>query len=218
MTSPAARRPLHLIVLADCSPGMGRLDLQAVSFGLAETMQQLGQWEEGQDGVQVLFRAIAYPRAHWHIADPVPLRRLHIPPLQTVNDRSYLAPACRLAASVLAEDMLEPDALPPALLLISKVRPQDQPADLEAGLAALAGTPGGSQAKRAVIGFYRDYDTHLARRFTGHAGRIDLVTNLDDLPGKMASATRWLIARCTGDQRHRRPAGEDPAVQDDIAL
>ena len=69
-----SRRPLHFIILADCSGGMKGEKIQALNYAIADMMPHLAAWERDQEQAQVFVRAIAFAtEPRWHIADPVPV-------------------------------------------------------------------------------------------------------------------------------------------------
>jgi hypothetical protein len=68
-----SRRPLHFIILADCSGGMKGEKIQALNFAIADMLPHLAAWERDQEQAQVFIRAIAFATGPWwHIAEPQP--------------------------------------------------------------------------------------------------------------------------------------------------
>ena len=68
-----SRRPLHFIILADCSGGMKGEKIQALNFAIADMLPHLAAWERDQEQAQVFIRAIAFAtEPWWHIAEPRP--------------------------------------------------------------------------------------------------------------------------------------------------
>ncbi len=51
-----ARRPLHFIILADCSWGMKGEKIQALNYAIADMMPNLAAWERDQEQAQVFIR------------------------------------------------------------------------------------------------------------------------------------------------------------------
>ena len=81
-----SRRPLHIIVLADCSWGMKGEKIQALNYAIADMMPHLAEWERDQEQAQVFVRAIAFAtEPRWHIKDPVPVAGIRWKPLQAVT-------------------------------------------------------------------------------------------------------------------------------------
>jgi uncharacterized protein YegL len=69
-----ARRPLHFIILADCSWGMKGEKIQALNYAIADMMPHLAEWERDQEQAQVFVRAVAFAtEPRWHIPDPAPV-------------------------------------------------------------------------------------------------------------------------------------------------
>jgi DNA-binding SARP family transcriptional activator len=132
-----ARRPLHVIIMADCSGSMlVEGEIQALNFAIAEMLQQGAAWERTKATCQVLIRAITFndtPR--WHVPEPLPDQHRRWNPLEAVpKARTNMAPVCRMAASELTGD--ERRAFTPVLLLITDGRPTG-PDDIEGELASL---------------------------------------------------------------------------------
>ena len=66
-----SRRPLHFIILADCSGGMKGEKIQALNYAIADMMPHLADWERDQEQAQVFVRAVAFAtEPRWHIPDP----------------------------------------------------------------------------------------------------------------------------------------------------
>jgi hypothetical protein len=67
-----ARRPLHVIMLADCSGSMAGPRIQALNFAIGDMIQHFASWEREQEK-RILIRAIAFAdEPRWHIQDPMP--------------------------------------------------------------------------------------------------------------------------------------------------
>ena len=80
------RRPLHFIILADCSWGMKGEKIQALNYAIADMMPHLADWERDQEQAQVFVRAVAFAtEPRWHIPDPSPVASLRWKPLQPVT-------------------------------------------------------------------------------------------------------------------------------------
>src|ERR1700749_227673 len=99
-----SRRPLHFIILADCSGGMKGEKIQALNFAIADMLPHLAAWERDQEQAQVFARAIASAtEPWWHIADPQPVAQLGWKPLRPVpKGLTNMGPALALAAPGLA--------------------------------------------------------------------------------------------------------------------
>src|SRR6266567_135602 len=69
-----ARRPLHFIVMADCSGSMKGEKMQALNYALRSMLPHLVAWERDQVQARPLVRILAFatlPR--WHVRDPLPV-------------------------------------------------------------------------------------------------------------------------------------------------
>ena len=112
-----SRRPLHIIVLADCSWGMKGEKIQALNYAIADMMPHLEEWERDQEQAQVFIRAIAFAtEPRWHIKDPVPVAGIRWKPLQAVPKRlinAFIVSPLRIAflVSSMAGGYGVPDAL-----------------------------------------------------------------------------------------------------------
>ena len=114
-----SRRPLHFIILADCSGGMKGEKIQALNYAIADMMPHLAAWERDQEQAQVFVRAVAFAtEPRWHIPDPVPVADIRWKPLQVVpKGLTNMGPAFAMVAEALAPGRIERRALRPALLL-----------------------------------------------------------------------------------------------------
>jgi uncharacterized protein YegL len=224
-----SRRPLHFIVLADCSGSMAGEKMQALNFALAEMLPNLVAWEEEQEKAQILLRAVAFadtPR--WHIEEPVPVAKLRWRPLQHVErGRTNMGPAFRMVAEALAPDRLERRALQPALLLVTDGLPTDPPGQFEAGLGALLALPAGRAAVRLAVAIGRDADSEALNRFIGDPQVPVLVADsTDQIADRLATASIALsrMSEVGADRdalagRLLRPAAgaaEPPSAEDSI--
>lgn len=188
-----ARRPLHVIILADCSGSM-KVDgkIQALNFAIPEMMQQLAAWEHGQATCQVLVRAIAFAtEPRWHLPEPLPVAHARWTPLTVVTGgRTNMAPAFRMAASVLSSDRLERRAFNPVLLLITDGMPTDDPAEFERGLESLMSLRAGRDAMRLAVAIGRDARSEALTRFIADPQvPILLASNKGDIADQLKLAT-----------------------------
>jgi uncharacterized protein YegL len=181
-----ARRPLHVLILADCSGSMKGEKIQALNFAIAQMMQHLGDWEEEQERAQILIRAIAFAsEPRWHISEPLPVVPMRWTPLTVVpGGRTNMGPAFRMAASVLGKDQMPRRAFNPALLLITDGMPTDSPADFDAGLNALMSQMAGRDALRMAVAIGRDARSEALTRFIADpkvpvlvAGNVDQIAD-----------------------------------------
>jgi uncharacterized protein YegL len=164
-----SRRPLHFIILADCSGGMKGEKIQALNFAIADMMPHLAAWERDQEQAQVFIRAIAFAtEPRWHIPDAQPVAGLRWKPLQPVTKGlTNMGPAFAMAAEALAPGRIERRALRPALLLVTDGLATDPPGGFEAGLATLMSQPAGQAALRLSIAIGRDAQSEALNRFIG---------------------------------------------------
>lgn len=187
-----ARRPLHVIILADCSGSMmvnGKI--QALNFAIAEMLQQFAAWERTQAACQVLIRAIAFSETpHWHVPEPLPVEHVRWTPLEAVRRaRTNMAPAFRMAASVLTSDKLERRAFNPVLLLITDGMPTD-PDDIDSGLASIMSLRAGRDAMRLAVAIGQDARSETLTRFIADPQvPILLASNASDIADQLKLAT-----------------------------
>lgn len=181
-----ARRPLHVLLLADCSGSMTGEKMAALNFAIGQMMQHLAAWEEDQERAQILVRAIAFAdEPRWHIREPLPVAHLQWTDLAVVpRGRTYMAPAFRLAASALAKDQMPRRAFNPALLLITDGMPTDEDADFNAGLDTLMSQRAGRDALRMAVAIGRDARSEALTRFIADpkvpvlvAGNVDQIAD-----------------------------------------
>jgi uncharacterized protein YegL len=187
-----SRRPLHFIILADCSGGMKGEKMQALNYAIADMMPHLADWERDQEQAQVFVRAIAFAtEPRWHIPDPVPVASLRWKPLQPVpRGLTNMGAAFALAAQALAPGQIERRALRPAILLITDGLATDPPGRFEAGLAALMDQPAGRAALRLSIAIGRDAQSDSLNRFIGDPSVPVLVANgTEDIADRLVAAS-----------------------------
>ena len=187
-----SRRPLHFIILADCSGGMKGEKIQALNYAIADIMPRLAAWERDQEQAQVFIRAIAFAtEPRWHIPDPQPVVGLHWKPLQPVTKGlTNMGPAFAMAAEALAPDRIERRALRPALLLVTDGLATDPPGGFEAGLATLMAQPAGRAALRLSIAIGRDSQSAALDRFIGDPSVPVLVADsTEDIADRLVAAS-----------------------------
>jgi uncharacterized protein YegL len=187
-----SRRPLHIIILADCSWGMKGEKIQALNYAIADMMPHFEEWERDQEQAQVFIRAIAFAtEPRWHIKDPVPVSELMWKPLQAVpKGLTNMGPAFALAAEALAPGQIERRALRPALLLITDGLSTDKPGSFEAGLAALMAQPAGKAALRLSIAIGRDAQSESLNRFIGDPSvPVIVADSTEDIADRLVAAS-----------------------------
>jgi uncharacterized protein YegL len=187
-----SRRPLHFIILADCSGGMKGEKIQALNFAIADMMPHLAAWERDQEQAQVFVRAVAFAtEPRWHIPEPVAVSEIRWKPLQPVTKGlTNMGPAFAMVAEVLAPGSLERRALRPALLLITDGLSTDPPGGFEAGLSALMSQPAGRAALRLSVAIGRDAQSEALNRFIGDPTVPVLVAdNTEDIADRLVAAS-----------------------------
>jgi uncharacterized protein YegL len=187
-----SRRPLHFVILADCSGGMKGEKIQALNYAIADMLPHLTTWERDQEQAQVFVRAIAFAtEPWWHIPEPQPVAALRWKPLQPVpKGLTNMGPAFMLAAEALAPGRIERRALRPALLLITDGLATDPPGGFEAGLSALMAQPAGKAALRLAIAIGRDAQSAALDRFIGDPSVPVLVADsTDDIADRLVAAS-----------------------------
>ena len=187
-----SRRPLHLIILADCSGSTKGEKIQALNYAIADMMSHLDEWEQDQEQAQVFVRAIAFAtEPRWHIKDPVPVAGIRWKPLQSVSKGlTNMGAAFKLAAEALAPGQVERRALRPALLLITDGLATDPPGAFEDGLATLLAQPAGKAALRLSLAIGRDAQSEALNRFNGDPNVPVLVADsTEDIAGRLVIAS-----------------------------
>ncbi|MDE3206666.1 MAG: VWA domain-containing protein [Acidobacteriota bacterium] len=187
-----ARRPLHLIIVADCSGSMAGEKMQALNFAIANMLPHLADWERDQERARILVRVLTFATAPaWHIEEPVPVADLRWMPLTVVpKGRTNLAPALRLIAEVLSPERIERRALRPAVVLITDGLPTDREDDLDAAFGAIESAPGARAATRVAVAIGRDARSEALVRFIGDPTVPVLVAdNTDEIADRLVAAS-----------------------------
>jgi uncharacterized protein YegL len=179
-----ARRPLHFIVMADCSGSMKGEKMQALNYALRSMLPHLVAWERDQLQAQLLIRILRFATApEWHIRHPLPIADL-IARWQNLEyvyqGRTNMGAAFREVAGVLGPDKLERRALRPAILLITDGLPTDPPGRFEAGLPELIGSAAGRASLRVAVAIGRDASSEPLNRFRSPDAPILAPEHLDD--------------------------------------
>lgn len=188
-----ARRPLHFIVMADCSGSMKGEKMQALNFALRSMLPHLIDWERDQLQAQLLIRILAFASApQWTVADPVPVSDLstHWRNLEYVPmGRTNMGPAFRAVAEVLTPERLERRALRPAILLVTDGLPTDPPGGFEQGLAALMETAAGRSALRLAVAIGRDANSEPLDRFRSPEVPVLVAGGTDEIADRLVTAS-----------------------------
>ena len=184
--SALAARPLHFIILADCSGSMAADGkIQALNNAIRETLPHLVEVAAQNPHAQVLVRCIAFSTgARWHIERPTPVDQLHWDDLPS-GGYTDLGAALEMLAVQLKPPRFEARALPPALLLISDGMPTD---DYETPLQALLAQPIGAAAVRMAVGIGREADLEVLQGFIGPGEQGPVAANN---PEQLVRMIRW---------------------------
>ncbi len=188
-----ARRPLHFIVMADCSGSMKGEKMQALNYALRSMLPHLLDWERDQLQAQLLIRILAFASApNWYVADPVPVaelsarwRNLEYVPMGRTN----MGQAFRAVAEALGPARLERRALRPAILLITDGLPTDPPGGFEQGLEALLNVPAGRSALRLAVAIGRDASSEPLDRFRSHDVPVLVADGTDEIADRLVTAS-----------------------------
>lgn len=187
-----SRRPLHVLILADCSGGMKGEKMQALNYAIADMIPHLEAWERDQEQAQVYIRAIAFAtEPRWHIRDPIPITGMRWRPLEPVyKGLTNMGPAFRMAADALAPGNIERRALRPAIILITDGLATDPPGEFESGLRALMDQPAGRAALRLSIAIGRDAQSDALTQFIGDPTVPVLVADsTEDIADRLVAAS-----------------------------
>jgi len=188
-----ARRPLHFIVMADCSGSMKGEKMQALNYALRSMLPHLVDWERDQLQAQLLIRILAFASApNWYVPDPLPVSELsaHWRNLEYVPmGRTNMGPAFRMVAEALSPERLERRALRPAILLITDGLPTDPPGGFEQGLAALLDVPAGRSALRLAVAIGRDASSEPLDRFRSQDVPVLVADGTDEIADRLVTAS-----------------------------
>lgn len=187
-----ARRPFHLIIVADCSGGMAGEKMQSLNFAIASMLPLLREWDSEQLQAQVMVRVLSFATEPlWHIRDPVPVMDLNWMPLQAVRHGwTNMGPAFREVAAALAPERLESRALRPAIVLVTDGLPTDRAGEFEAGLNVLLSLPAGRSSLRLAVAIGRDANSEFLNRFIGDPTVPVLVAdNADEIADRLVAVS-----------------------------
>lgn len=188
-----ARRPLHFIVMADCSGSMKGEKMQALNYALRSMLPHLLSWEGDQLQAQLLIRVLAFAtRPRWHVPDPAPVAALSTRwrDLEFVHQGlTNMGPAFQTIAEVLGPGRLERRALRPAILLITDGQPTDPSGGFESGLAALLGSAAGRSSLRLAVAVGRDANSAPLNRFRSPDAPVLVAESIDDIVDRLVTAS-----------------------------
>src|SRR5215467_1542281 len=188
-----ARRPLHFIVMADCSGSMKGEKMQALNYALRSMLPHLIDWERDQLQAQLLIRILSFASApHWFVADPVPVGQLsaHWRNLEYMPmGRTNMGPAFRAVAEALSPERLERRALRPAILLVTDGLPTDPPGGFESGLGTLLEMAAGRSALRLAVAIGRDANSEPLDRFRSPEVPVLVADGTDEIADRLVTAS-----------------------------
>jgi len=73
-----SRRPLHFIIMGDCSGSMKGPKMQALNTALRAMLPHLLRWEREQLQAQLLVRILGFAtEPRWHVPEPTPVAELN---------------------------------------------------------------------------------------------------------------------------------------------
>jgi uncharacterized protein YegL len=188
-----ARRPLHVILLADCSGSMTGAKIKALNFAIGDMLQHFAAWEREQEK-RILVRAIAFAdEPRWHVKVPTPAAEMRWRELEAVDrGRTFMAPAFRMLAEALIADEAS-RGLRPVLVLITDGLPTDRPADFEAGLGALLSVPAASNAMRIAVAIGNTARSEALMKFKGNSPLPVLVASkVEQIADQLHRASLWV--------------------------
>jgi uncharacterized protein YegL len=188
-----ARRPLHFIVMGDCSGSMKGEKMQALNYALRAMLPHLIAWEREQLQAQLLVRILGFAtEPRWHVPDPVPVAELNA----RWEDLPYvyqgwtnMGPAFEAVAGVLGPDRMERRALRPAILLVTDGLPTDPPGGFERGLAALTSLPAGRASLRLAVAIGRDANSEPLDRFRSRDAPVLVADTVDVIVDRLVAAS-----------------------------
>src|SRR5580658_7775272 len=188
-----ARRPLHVILLADCSGSMTGAKIQALNFAIGDMLQHFAIWEREQEK-RILVRAVAFAdEPRWHIRDPTPATSMRWKELAAVDKgHTFMAPAFRMVGEALTADQAS-RGLRPVLVLITDGLPTDQPADFDAGLQALLSVPAARDAMRIAVAIGNAARSDALAKFIGNSSLPVLVaSDVEQIADQLHRASLWV--------------------------
>jgi len=188
-----SKRPLHMIVMADCSGSMKGEKMQALNYALRSMLPHLVLWETSQLQAELFIRVLAFATIpQWHIAEPTPVADMNL----RWRDLTYvprgftnMGPAFQEIAEVLRPNKLERRALRPAILLVTDGQPTDPPGGFELGLATLMGTAAGRSSLRLAVAVGRDANSGPLNRFRSPDTPVLIAESIDDIVERLVAAS-----------------------------
>jgi uncharacterized protein YegL len=182
-----ATRPLHFIILADCSGSMN-IDgkIQALNNAIREAIPHMQAIANENPNAEILVRAIKFSDgATWHISQPTPIEKFQWVDL-TSGGLTDMGEALSLLSEQLKIPPMSDRALPPVLVLISDGLPTD---DINNGLKTLMALPWGKKSVRIAIAVGEDADQEILQRFIDNPNIKPLQANNAD---QLVKYIKWV--------------------------
>lgn len=182
-----ATRPLHFIILADCSGSMGADGkIQALNTAIREAIPHMQSVARENPHADVLVRCIKFSSgAQWHISQPTKVEHFTWTDLKP-DGVTDMGKALAMVADQLKIPPMTDRALPPVLVMVSDGQPTD---DYNSGLKALMDQPWGKKAVRIAIAIGEDVDLDVLQKFIGHSELKPLQANN---PEALVKHIRWV--------------------------
>lgn len=160
---PLASRPLHFILMLDCSGSMAHGGkIQALNQAIKEAVPHMRDAAAGNPEAQLLVRAIKFSSgAQWHISQPQPVDNFTWSDI-SADGVTDMGKALCMVAEQLSLATMPKRALPPVLLLITDGQPTD---DFNGGLKKLMAEPWGKKAVRLGIAIGEDAEHDVLEKF-----------------------------------------------------
>ncbi len=185
-----ARRPLHFVLVADCSGSMAADGkIRALNTAVREVLPHLGQVAGENPHAELLFSALAFSTGvRWHVDPPCPIEAVRWDDL-TAGGYTDMGGALAAVAGRVSVRALGERSMAPAIVLVSDGQPTD---DFDAGLATLLAEPFGAAAARIAVAIGRDVDHDVLVRFQGGGAPL-----LAHNPEQLVRSIRWASAAVT---------------------
>lgn len=212
-----ARRPLHVVLLADCSGSMAGPNIQALNFAVSEMVQHFAAWDREQDK-SILIRALSFAtEPAWHIREPLPAAQMRWKPLTAVKGgRTNMAPAFRMVAEELSAG-LGSRGLRPVIVLVTDGLPTDTEVEFDEGIAALMAVPASREALRIAVAIGNGARSSALTKFIGNSNLPVLVAeDVSEISDQLYRASLWVThpnLRSSGSGDVDGPA-EGPLIDD----
>ena len=188
-----AKRPLHFILILDCSGSMnydGKI--QQLNHAIKEAIPHMKAVADSNPNADLLVRALKFSSgAEWHISQPTPVDSFKWTDV-SADGVTDMGRGFSMVADQLKIPPMTDRALPPVLVLISDGQPTD---DYATGLDAIMKQPWGKKAVRIAIAIGRDADNDVLQKFIGHSELKPLQANNAD---SLVKYIRWVSTAVVG--------------------